>query len=66
MALADIFSLMLITNGVKNVQPNSEIIRSWGLDALADALGAPIKMKPHRQGGIYGSEVAAIFAKELK
>ena len=66
LALADIYTTMLAGNGVKKIPAVAEVLRAWQLGTLADALSAPITVKPHKQGGIFGSELAAMFAKELK
>lgn len=66
LALADIYTALLAGYGMKELPTNIEVLNGWQLTDLALALGAPVKTKPHRQGGEYGSEMAALFAKELK
>lgn len=56
---------MLATSGVKSVPTVTDVLGTWQLSELAEALAAPVETKPHRLGGVYGSELAALFAKEL-
>ena len=52
-------------SGIKDVPTMIDVLGGWQLDSLAKALAVPADTKPHRLGGIYGSEMAAMFAKEL-
>ena len=65
LALADIYSILLLNAGAKEVPETSEIVNSWHLDNLSLALAMPTT-KPHKQGGQYGGALAAMFASELK
>ena len=65
-ALADIYTTLLASYGAKDIPTNIDVLNGWQLTELAKALGGPVKTKPHRQGGEYGSELATLFAKELK
>lgn len=63
-ALADIYTVMLAAAGVKQIPQLAEVVRGWELPTLAEALTA--KTAPHKKGGIYGADIARMFAKELK
>lgn len=55
---------MLATARMKDIPSSVQVLRSWQLSELARMFDAPTK--PHRQGGIYGGDLARMFAKELK
>lgn len=56
---------MLAANGVKDIPTINNVLHTWQLGGLARALASPVEEKPHKRGGVFGSELAAMFSKEL-